>query len=101
MTIKIGKNLYGDKIFYRVKMRCSRFAAGKTTETTVIFWAQKRWDRAGGKSVGYQMCGKDGATRWNGDTKLCELAIAHKDDVIYEKKARMNLHYAELEVVKK
>jgi len=97
MTIKIGDHLYGDKIFYRVKIDLAKGG-------TKVFWAQKRWERKDGE-VGYRECNRSGQTRWKEtaktDIELIELVLVHSEDIIYEKKARMNLHYGELEIVKK
>jgi len=99
MTIKIGKNLYGDKIFYRVKANVVTVGDKVTSK---IFWAQSRSERKG--KIGglmYVQCNKFGQYRWKGNCKQIEIVMAQLEDIIYEKKARMNLHYGELEVVKK
>lgn len=48
-------------------------------------------------------CNKFGQTRWKTkkdvDIKLIEIVLASKEDILFEKKARMNLHYGELEIV--
>ena len=96
MTIKIGEHLYGDKIFYRVK---AKLAGGGTK----IFWAQRRWERFK-NGIGYVECNKFGQARWstkkNIDIKHIEIVLAQPEDIIYEKEARMNLHYGELEIIK-
>jgi len=96
MTVKIGDNLYGEKIFYRVKVDVAKGG-------TKVFWAQKRWERKDG-GIGYRKCNRFGQTRWKetakADVELIELVLVQKEDIIYEKQARMNLHYAELEIIK-
>jgi len=99
MTIKIGKYLYGDKIFYRVKANVVTVGDKVTSK---IFWAQRRSERKG-KIAGllYVECNKFGQYRWKGNCKQIEVVIAQPKDIIYEKEARMNLHYGELEVIGK
>lgn len=100
MTIKIGDYLYGNKIFYRVNAHV--IIQGKVKNK--LFWAQDKWIRKNG-GIGYRECNKFGQTRWKTkkdvDIKLIEIVFASKEDIIFEKKARMNLHYGELEIVGK
>lgn len=95
MTTKIGDHLYGDKIYYRVK---AKIAGGGIK----VFWAQEKWSRKKG-GIGYRECNKIGQTRWTTkkdvDVQQIEIVLAHPDDIIFEKEARMNLHYGELEVI--
>lgn len=98
MTVKIGNNLYGDKIFYRVKAKTVTVGEEVTTK---IFWAQERVERK--SKIGglmYVQCNKFGQYRWKGNCKQIEIVMAQEEDIIYEKKARMNLHYGELEIIK-
>ena len=99
MTIKIGDHLYGDKIFYRVKANVVTVGDKVTSK---IFWAQSRSERKGKiGSLMYVQCNKFGQYRWKGNCKQIEIVMAQLEDIIYEKKARMNLHYGELEIVGK
>jgi len=98
MTVKIGKHLYGDKIFYRVKANVSTEGGGSKSK---IFWAQERIEKKSKiGSLLYVQCNKFGQYRWKGNCKQIEVVMAQSEDIIYEKKARMNLHYGELEVIK-
>lgn len=98
MTVKIGNNLYGNKIFYHVKANV--ITVGEKV-VAKIFWAQDRSERKG--KIGglmYVECNKFGQYRWKGNCKQIEIVMAQEEDIIYEKKARINLHYGELEVIK-
>lgn len=96
MTVKIGDHLYGDKIFYRVKANVR--TEGGTTKI-IFFWAQERTERNKVGGYLYVQCNKFGQYRWKGNCKQIEVVMAQPEDIIYEKEARMNLHYGELEVI--
>ena len=106
MTIRIGNHLYGDKIFYRVKVDLGN--------RTKIFWTREKRRKmnlntkvaqiikkeCGHDVFCYKECDKFGGERFKGNTRLLEFVWIGEDKIIYEKEARMNLHYGELEIIK-